>query len=97
MHARTAPRICGQILHLLVLSAARKANLYAGVLNCLKTENKKVYLTLLCGGAFGNHKVWILCANERALRLHVNNGFDVVMVGFGQSDPDMNSLVWNFS
>ncbi len=40
----------------------------AAILNLQNTGVKRVFLTLLGGGAFGNNEKWILQALERALR-----------------------------
>ena len=53
----------------IILNAAYEATIYAGLLNYLETENNKVYLTLLGGGAFGNPPNLIVNAIKRAVNI----------------------------
>ena len=50
----------------LVLEASYEATVCAAILNVQETENKRVFLTLLGGGAFGNRTGWIMASIERA-------------------------------
>lgn len=50
----------------LVLDAMYEATLWAAVINASKTGCKKVFLTFLGGGAFGNDMKWITAAMHRA-------------------------------
>lgn len=69
----------------LVLEAAYEATLLAAIQNHAATGNKRVYLTMLGGGAFGNRPDWIVDAILRALRLCANSGLDVHLVSHGTS------------
>jgi len=81
----------------LVLEAAYEATLLAGIINAANSGNRRVYLTLLGGGAFGNRKKWIIDAMARALSLCRNMPLDVVVVSYGHSDADVQRLVAGFS
>ena len=52
----------------LVLEAAYEATLLAGLLNAARGASKRVLLTRLGGGAFGNLDDWIDAGMLRALR-----------------------------
>jgi len=73
----------------LVLEAAYEATLHYALLQKRRTGNRKVYLTLLGGGAFGNPKEWILAALKKVLDQFNDSGLDVRLVSFGQSDSDV--------
>lgn len=64
----------------LVLEAAYEATLLAGVLNARRGASRRVLLTRLGGGAFGNEAAWIDAAVERALRCVAGQQLDVVAV-----------------
>lgn len=76
----------------LVLEAAYEATLCAAVLNRQTTGNKRVYLTLLGGGAFGNDTRWILDSLQRALELYKDWDIEVAIVSYGASKPDVRQL-----
>jgi hypothetical protein len=67
----------------LVLEAAYEATLWAGVLNARRGASNVVFLTLLGGGAFGNHENWINAAMRRALKLMTSFDLDVRIVSYG--------------
>jgi hypothetical protein len=69
----------------LVLDAAYEATLCAAILNVRRTGNRRVFLTLLGGGAFGNDPDWIVSAIERALKLHRRHDLEVAIVSHGAS------------
>jgi hypothetical protein len=77
----------------LVLEAAYEATICAAILNSAATANHQVFLTLLGGGAFGNHDDWIFSAIERALRLYAESDLDVAIVSYGSSKPRVQQLV----
>ena len=64
----------------LVLEAAYEATLLAGLLNAARGASRRVFLTRLGGGAFGNDATWIDSAIIRALRLCEHQGPDVFLV-----------------
>ncbi|MEJ6404679.1 hypothetical protein [Yoonia sp. 2307UL14-13] len=69
----------------LILDAAYEATLLAARRNAAHTGNRRLFLTMLGGGAFGNRQDWIATAMLRALRLHDQSGLDVHLVSYGQS------------
>jgi hypothetical protein len=79
----------------LVLEAAYEASLCAAVLNAAGGGSKKVYLTLLGGGAFGNREAWILAALERALDKFSGWPLDVAVVSYHTSNPGVQTLMAN--
>ena len=75
----------------LVLDAAYEATLHAAVLYAHPPEAKgrrKVVLTALGGGVFGNEPAWISAAIVRALKLFKNAGLDVVINEYTAGDLD---------
>ncbi|MCF6191069.1 MAG: hypothetical protein L3J51_11360 [Cocleimonas sp.] len=86
----------------LVLEASYEATLCAAILNAVHLENradgnKKVFLTMLGGGAFGNESSWIMNSIERALLLYKDVGLEVYIVSYGSSNHQVRSLVNKFN
>ena len=77
----------------LVLEAAYEATLCAGILNARESGNRKLYLTLLGGGAFGNRMDWIMDSILRALSLFQDAGLEVLVVSYGRSCPCVNEII----
>lgn len=77
----------------LVLEAAYEATLWAAAEAAAVTGNRRVYLTLLGGGAFGNLDEWIFPAIERALSAVGEVGLDVGIVSYRRSNPRVRALV----
>ena len=68
-----------------VLEAAYEATLHAAVLYAKETKGRrKVVLTALGGGVFGNEPAWISAAIVRALKIFKNAGLDVVINEYTQ-------------
>lgn len=66
----------------LVLQAAYEATLWAAVANAQRGASRRVLLTMLGGGAFGNDPAWIEAAIEHALARTAGQGLDVSIVSF---------------
>lgn len=81
----------------LVLEASYEATIRAAILNHDKTESRKVFLTLLGGGAFGNHEDWIFAAIDRSLNAFSGVDLDVAIVSYGSSKPRVQELVRKWS
>lgn len=81
----------------LVLNAAYEATCYAAVLNALKTGNRRLFLTQLGGGAFGNRPDWIADAIERSLLKFAQSGLDIRIVSYGQSSQVITDLIERYS
>ncbi len=77
----------------LVLEAAYEATLLAGLLNADRRASKRVLLTRLGGGAFGNDDRWIDEAMLRALRIVGHTDLDVVIVSYDRPSPDLRAMV----
>lgn len=77
----------------LILQAAYEATLAAAVINANKTGYKKVYLTLLGGGAFGNAISWIIDALQKALNAYRQSGLSIMIVSYGRSKPELSALL----
>jgi hypothetical protein len=80
----------------LVLEAAYEATVCAAILNARDTGNKRLYLTRLGGGAFGNRTTWISDSITRALRLHQHANLEVAIVSYRRSNPSVQQLVDQF-
>jgi hypothetical protein len=71
----------------LVLDAAYDATLCVSTVLAWKRKARvTVYLTMLGGGAFGNERLWIREAMQRALDKHRDAPLDVVLVHYGSRD-----------
>jgi hypothetical protein len=81
----------------LVLEASYEATICSAIVNWLNTGNKRVFLTLLGGGAFGNEPDWITGGMRRALMLYADWNLDVVIVSYGRSNRHVQQLVEQFS
>lgn len=66
---------------------------YAALLNYENTGNNRVFLTLVGGGAFGNHFSWIFDAIRKAFDKFKETNLDVRIVSYRESNPSVNSLV----
>lgn len=80
----------------LILEAAYDATFCAAIENAAATGNRRVYLTLLGGGAFGNETHWIADAILRALQIHQDANLDVAIVSYGSSRDFVRRLVTQF-
>ena len=81
----------------LVLEAAYEATLLAGCLNAPRTGLRKVLLTSLGGGAFGNDDQWIRDAMVRALRLGAGAGLEVKLVSYGKPSRMLLEIAGRFA
>jgi hypothetical protein len=81
----------------LVLDASYEATICAAILNARSTGNRRVFLTLLGGGAFGNDPDWIMGAIERALRLHERHDLEVAIVSHGASKRAVQQFIQQFA
>ncbi len=77
----------------LVLEAAYEATFCAAILNAELNGNKRLFLTLLGGGAFGNRDDWIFAAIERALDLYADFDLDVAIVSYRSPRPGVQELI----
>jgi len=77
----------------LVLEASYEATLLVGLMNAEATGNRRVNLTMLGGGAFGNAPAWIVDAIDRSLRIFDGADLDVVMVSHGSPNRFLRDLL----
>jgi hypothetical protein len=77
----------------LVLEAAYEATICTAILNSIGNGSKRVFLTLLGGGAFGNQSDWIIEALRRALNLYRDADLDVAIVSYDSSNRYVQDLV----
>ena len=80
----------------LVLEAAYEATMWATVLNAQRGASNVVFLTLLGGGAFGNHSGWIHAAIRRALELMTTFDLDVRLVSYGTLPKEIVAIAEQF-
>jgi hypothetical protein len=80
----------------LVLEASYEATICIAILNGRSTGNRRVFLTLLGGGAFGNETHWITESITRALKLYQAWNIEVVIVSYGVSKGYVRKLVEQF-
>jgi hypothetical protein len=80
----------------LVLEAAYEATMWAAVLNAQRGASNVAFLTLLGGGAFGNHDKWITGAIHRALKLMATFELDVRLVNYSGPSEELMEIVEEF-
>jgi hypothetical protein len=81
---------------LLVLEAAYEATMWATALNAQRGISNIVFLTLLGGGAFGNHSRWIHDAMQRALKKLMSFDLDVRLVSYETPSNDLREIAEEF-
>lgn len=82
-----------QPLASLILDAAYEATFAAAVINAKRTGHKRLYLTLLGGGAFGNQPQWILNAIKQACTRYKNCALEVKIVSYRYPNPQLQPLL----
>jgi len=85
----------------LVLEASYEATLYAGLLTALRhggeDGSRRVFLTALGGGVFGNSVLWIEHAMRKAFEKFQNTGLEVYIVNYSASGAEFRSFDTEFS
>jgi len=81
----------------LVLEAAYEATFCAAIVNAQQNGCRRLFLTSLGGGAFGNDKEWILDAIRRAATLYSSYDLEVYIVSYGSADPAFLQLIDDFA
>ena len=76
----------------LILEASYEATICGAILN----GDKRVYLTLVGGGVFGNELEWICSAIERACLKYVEYDLDVMIVNYGSISDEVLELLERF-
>ena len=77
----------------LVLEAAYLATLAVAWQTAQATGQRRVFLTRLGGGAFGNPGAWITAAMATALAGYAGCDLEVAIVSFGRADPANKPLL----
>jgi hypothetical protein len=77
----------------LILNATYEATFYAALRNYKNTGSRKLFLTLVGGGAFGNDLRWIINAIEYSINKFRNTPIDVKIVSYGRSNPIIRELI----
>lgn len=81
----------------LVQESLYEATMYAALQNALKHNgsegSKRVFLTTVGGGVFGNRIDWIVNAMQRAFSIFRGINLEVVIVSFGRSERYMQKLL----
>jgi len=77
----------------LILDATYEATMLAAIENREKTDNNKVYLTLVGGGAFGNKPEWIMDAVVNNLKKLGNNGLEVNFISHRRADKNVARII----
>lgn len=85
----------------LILEAAYEATMYVAVENAMRHRgeegSKKIFLTALGGGVFGNEMWWVEDAMVKAISKISHLGLEIIMVSFDRSTPEFVSVVDKFS
>ena len=76
-----------------VLEATYEATFYAALQNFKKTGNRRLFLTLVGGGVFGNKSEWIFDAIGLALSRFAKVPLDVKIVSYGASNGQVRSFI----
>lgn len=77
----------------LILDPTYEATFHVAVQNLVDTGCRKLYLTMVGGGVFGNKLDWILSSIGRSLELFAWANLDVYMVSYGSSKPELGSFL----
>jgi hypothetical protein len=77
----------------LILRATYRATLCAAAINAAATENRRVFLTLVGGGVFGNSPDWIRDAVLGACDDYSGFDLDCRIVSYQQPNPMVSSIV----
>lgn len=88
---------CWEPFAKLVLDGAYEATLHAACLNALENEgrhgSKKVFLTALGGGVFGNDLAWIVSAMDRAFHRFEGIDLEVAVVSYGSRQAGLEPVL----
>jgi hypothetical protein len=76
-----------------VLDGAYEATVLAAVQNRVENGSNILCLTLLGGGAFGNHSQWIYDSILRAIMLVKDAGLDIRIISYGNSQSVVRELI----
>lgn len=77
----------------LILEATYEAAFASAAINYGRTGNRKLYLTLVGGGAFGNEPAWILSAIQRAATIFSKHPLEVHIVSHRMPNPQLKAIL----
>ena len=80
----------------MILEATYEATFLAAVDNMNKGGSKKLFLTLVGGGVFGNPDSWLYEAITLNLKKFENSGLDVIFVSYGSSNSLVRKIINDF-
>jgi len=84
----------------LVLDSLYEATLYAAVRNLARHEDepgaRRVFLTAVGGGVFGNDMRWVYDAMRQAFKKFERVGLEIYLVSYGGSTPEFRQLAEEF-
>ena len=76
-----------------ILEATYEATFLTAIINLEKTKSNKLFLTLVGGGAFGNHIDWILESLVKSIEKFKNVPLDVKIVSYGNSNALLKEAI----
>ena len=91
-YSRHAPHLWAAFARL-ILDAAYEATICTAVLNAVQNGDKRLFLTLVGGGAYGNDDEWIAGGIRRALKLYKDVELDIAFVSRGAPKSWLKKLV----
>jgi len=77
----------------LILESTYEATFYTALRNYELTNNNKVFLTLIGGGAFGNKIEWIFNAIKKSIKKFSNTPLEIYIVSHGRSNPAIQQFI----
>ncbi len=77
----------------LILDGTYEATFFAALKNYEKTGNRKLYLTLVGGGAFGNDPEWIFEAIGKSVKKFRNTPLEVKIVSYPYPSPGVKEFI----
>jgi O-acetyl-ADP-ribose deacetylase (regulator of RNase III) len=80
----------------MVLEATYEATFLTAVRKLKTAGNKKLFLTLVGGGVFGNPDNWLYDAILYNLKKFKNSGLDIIFVSYGASNTLVQKIIQDF-
>ena len=80
----------------IVLEATYEATFLTAVRKLKKEGNRKLFLTLVGGGVFGNPDNWLYDAILYNLKKFENSGLDIIFVSYGASNTLVQKMIRNY-
>lgn len=78
---------------ILILDGLYESTILSAIENREKTDNNKVYLTLVGGGVFGNKPEWIIESVVKNLKKYEFSGLEINFVSYGQSNKTVRRII----